>query len=129
MFISGVLFLMLLIFTQIDANGNITSTDLNKTCSLKYGRRLLKEDDTIIIQTKIYKVENCRLQRAYHTCGTDLWFMINIVCGAIESDKEENIFNLRLRRFTRQKLLVEACCLSACTVREMTRYCPDYIHA
>ena len=125
MFIPGVLFLMLLIFTSIDANEDLSSTSVNKTCALKFGRRILKEEETILIHTKLYKVENCRLQRAYHSCGTDLWFMINIVCGAIESDKEDNVSNLRARRFTRQKLLVEACCLNACTVREMTRYCPD----
>jgi len=108
---------------QIDANRNNLSSS-SKICILKYNKHLLKEGDEVIINTKLHKVEGCQLQRAYQACGTHLWFVINIVCGAIESQGGENTRYKRFRRFTHKKLLTEACCQSTCTINEMTRYCP-----
>ena len=107
------------------SSAEVGVSNSQKNCTVKYGKRLLVEDEVITINAKLYKVENCQLQRAFHFCGTHLWYTLNIVCEAIESNpKVEDPFALRFRRFTRQKLLSEACCLAICTVHEMTRYCP-----
>jgi hypothetical protein len=108
---------------KINGNQSISSS-LNTPCSMEYDKHVLKEGDGIIITTKLYKIENCKLQRAYHVCGARLWFVINIVCEAIELKKRENKRYNRFRRFVQQKLLTEACCQSICTINEMTRYCP-----
>ena len=95
-------------------------------CTLKHGNRLLKEGDKITVSDKLYKVEECQLQRAYQTCGTHLWFMINIVCEAIDKQKPRtSAIRIPSRRFAEEKLLSDACCDHACTVNEMTRYCPN----
>ena len=94
-------------------------------CTLKHGNRLLKEGDKISVNDKLYKVEECQLQRAYQTCGTHLWFMINIVCEAIDKQKPRSSLRTPARRFAEEKLLSDACCDHACTVNEMTRYCPN----
>ena len=90
---------------------------------VKYGKRSLKEGQQILIHKKLYKVEDCELHRAYHACGTHILFIINIVCHALEQHKIVPHKN-RLPRFSKQKLLTEACCQHLCTVSEMTRYCP-----
>ncbi|CAF0749198.1 unnamed protein product [Rotaria sp. Silwood1] len=97
----------------------------NENCTLKYGKRLLKEGNEISINGKLYKVEECQLQRAYQTCGPHLWHIINIVCNAIDQHKNKNRLGSLVRRFSQEKLLSEACCLNSCTVSEMTRYCPS----
>jgi hypothetical protein len=94
----------------------------NNNCTVRYAQHVLHEGDQITLDQKIYRVEDCHIQRAYQTCGTHLWFMINIVCQAIEQHKYK--INNRLRRFVQQKLLTEACCENSCTVTEMSRYCP-----
>jgi len=108
---------------QINANEHILSSS-NAPCFVKYDKHLLKEGDGITIAKKLYKVENCKLQRAYHACGARLWFVINFVCEAIELQKRESKPYDRFRRFVQEKLLTEACCQSICTINEMTRYCP-----
>lgn len=91
-------------------------------CTFKHADQVLHEGDRVTIEQKIYIVEDCHLQRAYQTCGAHLWFMINIVCQAIEQHKGKT--HHRLRRFSQPKLLTDACCENVCTVNEMTRYCP-----
>ena len=104
----GFILLLLISVNEISTDQNSTTTTTNKTCTVRHGKRLLKEGDEITINTRLYKVEYCILQRAYHACGAHLWVMIKI----------------RRRRFTEEKLLIDACCLNICTVHEMTRYCP-----
>lgn len=111
----------LLMSNQIDGNRTVAPSS-NVTCSLKHGEKILHEGQEISVENKLYRVEDCHLQRAYQTCSTHLWFMLNIVCQAIEQHKNRMI--TRPRRFARQKLLTEACCENACTVAEMSRYCP-----
>ncbi|CAF1688648.1 unnamed protein product [Adineta ricciae] len=102
-----------------------SSLSLDKSCKVKYGKQVLKEGKELSIKGKLYKVEDCHLQRAYQACGTHLWFMLNIVCGAIESQKVKPTRSLpRARRFTQEKLLSDACCENSCTVAELARYCP-----
>ncbi|CAF2589319.1 unnamed protein product [Rotaria sp. Silwood2] len=122
-FFPAFLLFTLFVFYPIDANENVVSMP-NENCTVKYGRRLLKEGTEISINRKLYKVEDCQLQRAYQTCGPHLWHIINIVCDAIDQHKRKNQLSSRIRRFAQEKLLSDACCLSSCTVAEMTRYCP-----
>jgi hypothetical protein len=119
-----VFLLILLVITHQSNAGRILLPTLNVNCTLKYGHRLLNEGERVTIKGKLHKVEECNLQRAYQTCGTHLWFMLNIVCEAIEVQKGRNRLPSRFRRFAEEKLLTEACCDSSCTVAEMTRYCP-----
>lgn len=129
MFFSCFLFFILFIFNQTYAKEQTISSSLKTNCTLYHNNEILHEGDSIMIGTKLFKVEGCQLQRAYHACGTHLWAVINIVCGAIEVHKGKSknyrhSSNRRFRRFTRENLLIEACCLTTCTINEMTRYCP-----
>ena len=99
-----------------------SATTSKNNCSIQYEDKTLYEGQEIMVEQRLFRVEDCHLQRAYQTCGTHLWFMINIVCQAIEQHKYKT--KGRLRRFAQQKLLSEACCENACTVSEMSRYCP-----
>ncbi|CAF1655477.1 unnamed protein product [Rotaria magnacalcarata] len=101
---------------------NSPSTDGN--CTIKFGKRLLREGDEISINRKLYKVEDCQLKRAYQTCGPHLWYAISIVCKGIDLPEGKSNAMARIRKFTEEKLLSDACCLTACTVSEMSRYCP-----
>ncbi|UJR32879.1 hypothetical protein I4U23_020340 [Adineta vaga] len=123
MFFHGCLFLVIYLFSQTAANQNISST-LDKTCNVRVGKRLYKEGKEVSLNGKLYKVEDCHLQRAYQACGPHLWFMLNIVCGALESQKDKTKRHTHERRFTEEKLLTDACCENSCTVTELARYCP-----
>jgi hypothetical protein len=118
--------LLFVIFTLIDqSTGNrILPLSSNSNCLFQHGNEILKEGEKTLVNGKLYKVEECQLQRAYQTCGTHLWFMINIVCEAIDKQKNRHRHYSRNRRFAEEKLLSEACCDHACTINEMTRYCP-----
>ena len=124
MLCSAFFFFILFLSYQVDGN-QTNSSSINNTCTFKYGRHSLKEGGQISIRSKLYKVEECQLQRAYQACGANLWFMIDIVCEAIELNEETKILRRNVRRFTQQKLLTEACCFTACTIAEMSRYCPS----
>lgn len=113
---------LLILFTQnISSKTTIRSKDEN--CVVKHNGQNLREGDIVDNNKKFYKVEDCALHRAYHACGTHIIMILNIVCGAIEKHKTY-LHKKRYSRFAEQKLLTEACCLSLCTVSEMTRYCP-----
>jgi hypothetical protein len=118
------LLIALVAVNQMDAS-RILLPSSNSSCTTKHGEWLLSEGEKVTIQGKFYKVEDCQLQRTYQTCGTHLWFMINIVCEAVGPLRDRETIESRARRFVEQKLLSEACCENACTVTEMTRYCPD----
>ncbi|CAF1046199.1 unnamed protein product [Rotaria magnacalcarata] len=100
------------------------SPSTNDNCTVPYGKRLLREGDEISINRKLYKVEGCQLQRAYQTCGPHLWYIISVVCKAIDLPKGKSNAMARIRKFTEEKLLSDACCLATCTISEMSRYCP-----
>ncbi len=123
MFINPIIILILASLAQ-----NIWSIPIIPTkehgCIIEHDGQKLNEGDSIDITGKFYKVEDCQLQRAYHACGTDIIYIINLVCQAIE---QQNIIpsKKRISRFVQQKLLTEACCQNLCTVSEMTRYCPQ----
>jgi hypothetical protein len=92
-------------------------------CIVKHGENLLKEGEIIEIKLKLYKVEDCQLQRAYHLCGIHILNMVSFVCRAIAADQERQNFKKNVRRFTQKKLLIDTCCLNVCTISEMARYC------
>jgi hypothetical protein len=125
MFFPVFLLITFVVFNQANA-GRVLIPSLNENnCALEHGNRLLNEGEKLMVNGKLYKVEDCHLQRAYQTCGTHLWFMINIVCGAIDVQKQKTKYDNRVRRFAQETLLTDACCDNSCTVAEMTRYCPN----
>ena len=96
-----------------------------KNCTIRHAERTYHEGEKLLIEQRLHKVEDCQLQRGYQTCGTHLWFMVNIVCQAIDQQKKKTTkVKSYARRYVKQKLLSEACCEHVCTVSEMTRYCP-----
>ena len=109
-------------------NGNVWSRTIvspgNVTCILNYDKHILKEGESLEIKGKLYKMEDCALQRAYHACGSYLLQMVSIACEILDQQKQKNLNKNRIRRFVPRKLLTEACCETLCTVAEMTRYCP-----
>jgi len=123
MFLSIILIFQFNHLLIINGNRLPLSTSVSN-CTFKYGDRILSESETIKIGKKIYKVENCRLERAYQTCRQTLWHMLYVVCSAID-DRKKTLFSQRQRRFVVEKLLTEACCQQACTVSEMTGFCPN----
>lgn len=104
---------------------DISSTVADK-CQVTHEGKVLNEGESIEIKGKIYKVEDCSLNRAYHACGTHLFYVLNIVCQALEQNPnaKQQQQQKRSTKFLRQKPLTEACCLNLCTVAEMARYCP-----
>lgn len=122
MFVNKILFVILSLLIQ----NTWCKTDVlssKENCSVEHNGQKLTEGDVIDVQRKLYKVEDCELHRAFHACGTDILYIINIVCQAVEQHKITSS-KQRYTRFVKQKLLTEACCQSFCTVSEMTRYCP-----
>jgi hypothetical protein len=119
------LFIFFILYAIIQTGANATVLPFsNNSCTVKHGNGFLKEGEGIIIRRKLFKVEDCHLQRAYHACGARLWFVVNMVCVAIELDEATKRINKYIRRFTQEKLLTEACCSSTCTISEIVRYCP-----
>ena len=117
--IGWIIFQMLICFHRCE---EISSTVPDK-CQLNHEGKVLNEGESVEINGKIYKVEDCVLNRAYHACGTHLFYVLNIVCQALEQNpatKQQK----RSNKFLRPKPLTEACCSNLCTVAEMARYCP-----
>ena len=75
------------------------------------------------VKGKIFKVEQCKLHRAFNACGKNLLGMINLVCSSFQRNEQKRK-EVRTRRSVRPKVLTDACCESLCTISEMTRYCP-----
>ncbi|CAF0893400.1 unnamed protein product [Didymodactylos carnosus] len=90
-------------------------------CKIEYDGKMYKEDDTLTIKGKYYKVEECHLIRAYHACGPNVLFMFKIVCRLVE----QYTSNRRRRAIYHYgpKVITQACCENVCTIAEMTRYC------
>ncbi|CAF3188154.1 unnamed protein product [Rotaria socialis] len=122
MFINTIIFIVLTLLTQ-SAWSKFDVASSKPNCTVQHNGQQLSEGDSIDVQGKLYKVEDCELHRAYHACGTHVLFIINIVCQALEKHKISPS-KQRFSRFVKQKLLTEACCQSLCTISEMTRYCP-----
>ncbi|CAF1639713.1 unnamed protein product, partial [Didymodactylos carnosus] len=77
-------------------------------CKIEYDGKIFKEDDTLTIKGKYYKVEECHLTRAYHACGPNVFMMFKIVCGLVEE-----YTSYRHRRGTYKnnpKVITQSCC-------------------
>ncbi|CAF3779202.1 unnamed protein product [Adineta steineri] len=98
----------------------------NNNCTVEYDGHLLEEDQVIERKGKLYKVEDCALQRAYNACGMYLLQMVSIACDVIQNEKHKVPSKRRVRKSLRRKLLTESCCETLCTVAEMIRYCPSH---
>ncbi len=122
MLINTIIIFILVLLAQTTW-GKMTTPSPRENCTVDHDGHKLTEGDSIDLDGKLYKVEDCELHRAYHACGTHILFIINIVCHALEKHKIIP-HKKRFPRFIKQKLLTEACCQHVCTVSEMTRYCP-----
>ncbi|CAF3303571.1 unnamed protein product [Rotaria sp. Silwood2] len=92
---------------------------------------MLSEGEIIKIKGKWFKVEGCRLNRAYPVaCGSKLFYQLrDLSCSFIE----ENPNNKKVHghQQTKNDLInlldqsyYNACCESACTVYEFIQSCP-----
>lgn len=99
------------------------ATKKDTHCFVEHNEQKLHEGDSVEINGKFYKVEDCALHRAFNACGPHIVYIVNIVCQAVEQHRLAT-GKRRVARFAQQKLLTEACCQNLCTVSEMTRYCP-----
>lgn len=91
----------------------------------------LTEGEIVPIQRKWYKVEDCRLNRAYvTTCGSALFYhMLDVICPYV-NDHSYGTKSLFKRRQVNDDLVsvldksyYGVCCQSACTITELARYC------
>jgi hypothetical protein len=82
------------------------------------------------MKNKWYKVEECRLNRAYPVpCNSKLFYQLRDLTCSIAH--ENNNPKIHLRRQTNDLLIdlfgkssQSACCESACTITEFLQYCP-----
>jgi hypothetical protein len=91
----------------------------------------MTEGEIIQIKDKWFKVEDCRLNRAYIvSCGSRLFHqMHDFVCSFIQQHYKKKILK---RRQTDDELInlidksyYDVCCESACTISELIHYCPS----
>ncbi len=92
--------------------------------------KILTEGEIIKIKNKWFKVEECRLNRAYPvSCGSKLYYQLrDLACSFVEETFDKKI---RVRRQTKDALIHyldksynNICCESACTISEFVQYCP-----
>lgn len=91
----------------------------------------LSEGEIAKIKEKWFKVEDCRLNRAYvASCGSKLFRqMRDVVCSYVEQHYGKKV--LKRREATEDLInLLDAsyynvCCKSACTVSDLVQYCPS----
>lgn len=91
----------------------------------------LIEGELVRIKNKWFKVEDCRLNRAYMvSCSSPLLSqMLNIVCSYVEPSYESKTSKQQQQvpyglLSIRHKPYYNQCCESACTVNELIQYCP-----
>ncbi len=91
----------------------------------------ITEGEIVQIKGKWFKVEDCRLNRAYVvTCGSRLLRqMRDVVCSYVEQHYGKKILK---RRQTTDDLIniidksyYGVCCKSACTIAELAQHCPS----
>lgn len=125
----------------------------NGQCLVEYNGQFLTENTVIQIRKRLYRVENCVLERVFHACGPNLLLMLNVVCRVIEQttttstpstattppatnfqhdamSSAASFFHRKyphLSRLSRAsktpRVITESCCESLCTISELTRYC------
>jgi len=109
-------------------------------CVVEYDGRYLTENSVLQIRKKLYRVENCLLERVFHACGPNLLLMLNVVCRVIEQHQTTTtpitslrwptipssakfIHRLYSRASKTPRVITESCCENLCTISELTRYC------
>lgn len=105
-------------------------------CAIEYNNKIYVETNTLKIKKKLYRVENCSLERVYHACGPKLLLMLSIVCRVVEKHKIHNeildskrsivsssIDHFHTTPYQTKHVIAESCCEDFCTVSELTRYC------
>ncbi|CAF0861012.1 unnamed protein product [Didymodactylos carnosus] len=98
----------------------------NGQCLIDYDDRLLSEGESVQIKGKLYKNEDCLLERAYHACGPNILQMVKIVCRIVDQYLSKITKSIVTRRSAASpKIISESCCRSVCTISELTRYCPQ----
>ncbi|CAF0782261.1 unnamed protein product [Adineta steineri] len=100
-----------------------------KTQGDKYNS--LTEGEIIKIKNKWFKVEECRLNRAYiASCGSKLFIqMRDLVCSYADQHYEKKVLKRRQIEDDLINVLDRSyfglCCKNACTVSELIQYCPS----
>jgi len=114
-------------------------------CVVEYDDQYLTENSVIQLRKKLYRVENCLLERVFHACGPNLLLMLNVVCRVVEQQETTTTTTTttpmtNLRRHTipestsflhriypradkTPRVITESCCENLCTISELTRYC------
>jgi hypothetical protein len=112
-------------------------------CTVEYDGQYLTENSVIQIRKKLYRVEDCLLERVFHACGPNLLLMINVVCRVVEPYQTTTTPMTTIRRPTipsslafihriypraskskTPRVITESCCEGLCTISELSRYCP-----
>ena len=110
-------------------------------CLVEYDEQFLSENSVVQIRRKLYRVEECLLERVFHACGPNLLLMLNVVCRVVEKHQSTTVPFLDTRRQTvptpvlynnrrirprankTPRVITESCCENLCTISELTRYC------
>lgn len=117
----------------------------DEQCVVEYDGQYLTENSVLQIRKKLYRVENCLLERVFHACGPNLLLMLNVVCRVVEqqqlstttaipgtnhgqSTNPSPSFDLLQHDFRRAnkktpRVITESCCENLCTISELSRYC------
>ncbi|CAF1052871.1 unnamed protein product [Adineta ricciae] len=108
-------------------------------CVVEYDGKYLNENSVIQLRKKLYRVENCLLERVFHACGPNLLLMLNVVCRVVEqhqittpipalhrqttSTSKDFLHRISPRASKTPRVITESCCENLCTISELTRYC------
>jgi hypothetical protein len=108
----------------------------HEQCFVDYDGQLLAETSVIKIRKKIFRVEDCVLERVYQTCGPNLLLMLSVVCRVVEQHKTSNVYTNFKREASLssidhfditedkvKRVITESCCENLCSIAELTRYC------
>jgi len=115
-----------------------TQRTINNQCFVEYDGKLLAENSVIKIRRKVFRVEDCVLERVYHACGPNLLLMLGVVCRFFEQDKSSNALASLKREASSsilhhlypttnriKRVITESCCENLCSISELTRYCHE----
>ncbi|CAF1431953.1 unnamed protein product [Rotaria magnacalcarata] len=97
---------------------------------LKDQSKTLSEGEIIKIKNKWFKVEECRLNRAYPvSCRSKLFYRLrDLACSLAEHAHNNNMHEKRQTKEDPMEILDQSyynfCCESACTVSEFLQSCP-----
>lgn len=114
-------------------------------CVVEYEGQYLTENSVLQIRKKLYRVENCLLERVFHACGPNLLLMLNVVCRVVEQHQVTTttttpatnyeqpiipppsleVLHQYYRRANNKtpRVITESCCENLCTISELSRYC------